>query len=147
MRLTRHTDYALRALMYLGLREDRVCTIREIASAYRISESHLMKVVHRLGVLGLVKTVRGHGGGLRLALAPEEIDLGRVVRLVEDDLRVVECFERQTNTCPIAGPCALTGILGEALDAFLGVLDRRTLADLLGPRRALLRRLPSRART
>ena len=145
MRLTRHADYALRVLMYLGLQEDRVCTIREIATAYRISENHLMKVVHRLGVRGLVQTVRGHGGGLRLATAPEEINLGRVVRLTEDDLQVVECFDRKTNTCPIAGPCSLAGVLDEALSAFLGVLDQRSLADLLGPRRALLRRLRANA--
>lgn len=141
MRLTRHADYALRVLMYVGLHDGAVCRIGEIAAAYRISESHLMKVVHRLGVLGLVRTVRGHGGGLRLALAPEDISVGRVVRLVEDDLRIVECFDRETNTCPVAGPCALTGILDDALDAFLQVLDQHTLADLLGQRRALLRRL------
>jgi Rrf2 family nitric oxide-sensitive transcriptional repressor len=144
MRLTRHADYALRVLMYLGLNEGGVCTIGEIAAAYRISESHLMKVVHRLGVLELVQTVRGHGGGLHLALAPEDISLGRVVRLVED-LRIVECFDPKTNTCPVAGPCSLTGVLGDARDAFLDVLDRRTLADLLGPRRALLRRLRANA--
>lgn len=141
MRLTRHTDYALRVLMYLGLQEGRLCTIGEIATAYRISESHLTKVVHQLGVVGLVQTVRGHGGGLRLVLAPEEIGLGRVVRLVEDDLGIVECFDSRSNTCPIAGPCSLSGILDEALGAFLDVLDRYSLADLLGSRRAILRRL------
>jgi Rrf2 family nitric oxide-sensitive transcriptional repressor len=145
MRLTRHADYALRVLMYLGLRAPSVCTIAEIAAAYRISESHLMKVVHRLGLRGLVQTVRGHGGGLHLALAPEDISLGRVVRLIEGDLRIVECFDRQTNTCPVAGPCSLTGVLDDALDAFLNVLDQRTLADLLGPRRALLHRLRANA--
>lgn len=148
MRLTLHADYALRVLTYLGLRDDRLCTIAEIATAYGISESHLTKVVHRLGVRGLVRTVRGHGGGLQLALPPEKIGLGRVVRLMEDDLRIVECFDPPTCTCPIADRCALTGILDEALGAFLGVLDRHSLADLLGPRGALLRRLgvaPSRA--
>ena len=145
MRLSRHSDYALRVLMYLGLHDDRLCTIGEIATAYRISESHLMKVVHRLGVVGLVQTVRGHGGGLRLALEPSAIGLGRVVRLLEEDLRVVECFAPRTNTCPIAGPCALSGILEEALAAFLDVLERRSLADLLGSRRALLRCLQAGA--
>ena len=141
MRLTRHVDLALRTLMYLGLRDDRVCTIAEIAAAYGISESHLMKVVHRLGVRGLVQTVRGRGGGLRLAVAPADIGIGRVVRLLEDDLGLVECFDGRTNTCPIAGACALTGILDEALDAFLGMLDRHSVADLLSSRGALLRRL------
>ena len=143
MRLTRHVDLALRTLMYLGLSDDRVCTIAEVAAAYGISESHLMKVVHRLGVRGLVQTVRGHGAGLAEPLPHP----GRFYRLLEDDLGLVECFDSRTNTCPIAGACALTGILDEALDAFLGVLDRHSVADLLSSRGALLRRLETADRT
>jgi Rrf2 family nitric oxide-sensitive transcriptional repressor len=141
MRLTRHADYGLRILMYLGLHPQRVCTIHEIAEAYAISEEHLRKVVHRLGTLGLAETTRGRGGGIKLGIPPQDITVGRVVRLLEDDLTVVECFDPQTNRCPVAGPCSLTAALERALEAFLTVLDGYSLADLLGPRRALLRRL------
>ncbi|GAB4518950.1 MAG: nitric oxide-sensing transcriptional repressor NsrR [Amphiplicatus sp.] len=131
MRLTLFTDYALRVLMYLGLKRDELATIREIAAHYRISENHLMKVVHQLGKDGFVTTVRGRQGGLALARAPKDIKIGDVVRRYEDDLRLVECFDRKTNTCPIAGACALTGVFNDALAAFLKTLDRKTLADVL----------------
>ncbi len=131
MRLTLFTDYALRVLMYLGLKRGELATIREIAERYRISENHLMKVVHQLGKDGFVDTVRGRQGGLMLARAPKDINIGDVVRRYEDDLRLVECFDRKTNTCPIAGACSLTGVIDDALAAFLKVLDRKTLADVL----------------
>ncbi len=138
MRFTRYTDYALRVLTYLGLKDaENLSTIKEIAGRYGISENHLMKVVHRLGQTGYVETVRGRGGGIRLARAPEEIVIGGVVRDCEDDLRIVECFDPVTNTCPITAACALPAILDQALSAFLVVLDKYTLADLLRPRAGL----------
>ncbi len=138
MRLTRYTDYALRTLMYLGLKPaGELATINEIAVRYGISENHLMKVVHRLGQVGLVTTVRGRQGGVALARDPAAINIGDVVRQCEDDMRLVECFDPEGNTCPIAGVCGLTPVLGEALAAFLAVLDATTLADLLAPRKAL----------
>jgi len=133
MRLTRFTDYALRTLMFLGLRGEEGARIREIAEHYGISENHLMKIVPELGKCGFVQTVRGRGGGLRMARPPEEIGVGAVVRAVEDDLALVECLGEERPRCAIAGACRLTVILGEALEAFLAVLDRYTLADLLGP--------------
>ncbi|WP_298951239.1 Rrf2 family transcriptional regulator [uncultured Methylobacterium sp.] len=129
MRLTRYTDYALRTLIFLGLCAPRQASIAEIARAYGISESHLTKVVHHLGQLGLVKTSRGRGGGLRLAREPGTIVVGEVVRRTEDDLALVECFAG--GACAITPSCRLRGALGEALAAFLAVLDRYTLADLL----------------
>jgi Rrf2 family nitric oxide-sensitive transcriptional repressor len=129
MRLTRYTDYALRTLLYLGANEPRQSSIGEIARAYGISENHLTKVVHQLGRLGLVRTIRGRGGGLRLALAPGEIVVGAVVRQTEEDLALVECFGGAA--CAITSACRLRQALGEALSAFLAVLDRYTLADLL----------------
>lgn len=129
MRLTRYTDYALRTLIYVALNEPRQSSIGEIARAYGISENHLTKVVHELGRLGLMRTIRGRGGGLRLARHPEEIAVGTVVRLLEEDLALVECFSG-TN-CAITAPCRLRRALGEALAAFLAVLDRYTLADLV----------------
>lgn len=131
MRFTRYTDYALRVLMFLGLKGAELATIREIAEAYNISENHLMKVVHELGRNGFITTTRGRQGGMRLARAPEEIVIGAVVRACEDDLRVVECFDAKTNTCPISDACGLSGMVDDALTAFLAVLDRKTLADVL----------------
>lgn len=134
MRFTRYTDFAMRVLMYLGLREEgNMSTIKEIAERYDISENHLMKVVHQLGRHGFVTTVRGRQGGMKLAQAPSAINLGDVVRRCEEDMRLVECFDATTNTCPIADICALPPILDEALDAFLGVLDKYTLRDILAP--------------
>lgn len=134
MRLTRYTDYALRTLLYLGAQDlgtgaPRQASIGEIARAYGISENHLTKVVHQLGRLGLVRTIRGRGGGLRLALPPGEIVIGAVVRQTEEDLALVECFG--SGACAITPACRLRHVLGEALGAFLAVLDRYTLADLL----------------
>ena len=140
MQLTKCTDYSLRALIYLGLNDHRRCTIREIADAYGISQNHLMKLIHQLGQRGFIATTRGKNGGLELAMPASEINLGEVFRATEGDFHLVECFAgRERNTCPIAGPCALTGVLGDALQAFLEVLDRHTLADLLTPAPALKR--------
>ncbi|MCJ2050267.1 Rrf2 family transcriptional regulator [Methylobacterium sp. J-070] len=132
MRLTRYTDYTLRVLIYVGLHEPRQSSIAEIARAYGISESHLTKVVHQLGRLGLIRTIRGRGGGLRLAKPPADIVVGAVVRQTEDDLALVECFAG--NACAITAPCQLRRALSEALGAFLAVLDRYTLADLIAGR-------------
>lgn len=138
MRLTLQTDYALRVLIFLGLRpEGELSTIRDIAARYGISENHLMKVVYRLGQAGLIETVRGRQGGIRLALPPAQIPLGDTVRRFEEDMRIVECFDPATNTCAIAPVCALSGILNEALRSFMAVLDRYTLRDLLMPRSEL----------
>jgi Rrf2 family transcriptional regulator, nitric oxide-sensitive transcriptional repressor len=136
MRLTTYTDYTLRTLIYLGLEPGRLARIAGIAAGYGISENHLMKVVHQLGVAGYIETVRGKNGGLRLALAPEAINVGEVVRRMEPDLDLVPCFN-PSGTCRIKTVCTLQGVLGEALGAFLAVLDRYTLADLLAPRSAL----------
>mgnify|MGYP001599479471 FL=1 len=131
MRLTTFTDYSLRVLMYLALQDDRLATIQEIATAYGISESHLMKVVHQLARSGVVETVRGKGGGLRLALEPAQIRLGRVVRQAEGDGPIVECLSGEPARCRIAPICRLPGVLVRAFDALYAELDRYTLADLM----------------
>jgi Rrf2 family nitric oxide-sensitive transcriptional repressor len=140
MRLTVHTDYALRTLLYLGVRGERLGSIRAIATAYDISENHLTKVVHRLGRSGFIDTVRGRGGGIRLARPPAAIRIGDVVRRTEEDMALVECLG-PANACRITADCRLRGALSEALRAFLAVLDGYTLADLLGAPEALADRL------
>lgn len=137
MQLTFHTDYALRVLLYLRLHPDRNVSIQEIASAYGISKNHLMKVVPELAKLGYVEARRGRGGGLLPARAPEEVNIGRVVRQMEANMTLVECFDLDRNTCPIEPACDLKKILEEAREAFLAALDRYTLADLGGRARAL----------
>lgn len=136
MRLTTMTDYAMRLLMYVAHNPDRLCTIAEIAHAYDISESHLMKITHRLGQAGFLETVRGKGGGMRLAAPPPQINLGRVVREVEPDFALVECFTPGSG-CALNSYCHLTGILDGALKAFLTHLDGFTLADLVPDRSGL----------
>jgi Rrf2 family transcriptional regulator, nitric oxide-sensitive transcriptional repressor len=131
MRLTDYTDYSLRTLMYLGMQGDRLVTIQDIADAYGISKSHLMKVVHQLGLAGVVETVRGRSGGLRLGKKPEDINIGDIVRRTEPDFMMVECFNRQVNDCVLAPSCALQGVLARATQAYLNELNKATLADLL----------------
>lgn len=130
MRLTRYTDYGLRVLLYLGMKRVGLCTVPEIAARYGISENHLTKIVNELGRLGHVRTVRGRNGGLALGREPADINLGTLVRQLEGDMALVECFETG-NTCPITSDCRLQKVLGQALAAFLAVLDEYTLADLL----------------
>ena len=132
MRLTTFSDYAFRVLIYLGGAQE-LATIADIANAYGISENHLMKVVHQLARLGYVETVRGKGGGMRLARPPREINVGEVLRATEDGFALVECMGEGGSDCRIARACALKGALGEALSAFLETLDRYTLADLVRP--------------
>ena len=134
MRLTRHTDYAIRVLLYLGAQPEKVCSISEIARAYGISQNHLMKVAHNLGKAGYIEGVRGRSGGIRLAKPAAQINVGDVVRRTEEGFELVEC-----GTCVIAPACGLTGALDEALAAFMAVLDRYTLADLLKKRSKLMR--------
>ncbi|MDZ7789527.1 MAG: Rrf2 family transcriptional regulator [Xanthomonadales bacterium] len=141
MRLTQYTDFSLRVLIYLGLHDDRRCTIREISDAYGISRNHLMKVVQQLAAEGFIESVRGVGGGLTLSSDCSCLNVGRIVRAMEPDLGLVECM-RPGNECVITPACELTGMLAEARKAFLDVLDRYTLADVLtGPRRRELARL------
>jgi len=132
VRLTVYTDYSLRTLMYLGVRgRENLVTIQEIANAYQISKNHLMKVTHDLGKHGYIETIRGRGGGIRLALEPEQINIGDVVRKTEDDFHLVECFNPEGNLCKISPECRLKFALHEALTAYLAVLDTYTLADVL----------------
>ena len=132
MRLTTMTDSAMRLLMSVAQQPDRLCTIAEVAKAYDISEAHLMKITHQLGLNGWLETVRGKGGGMRLGAAPADISLGAVVRSIEPDFYLVDCLTRDT-TCTLTGYCKLTGIMSGALQSLMQYLDGYTLADLLPP--------------
>jgi Rrf2 family nitric oxide-sensitive transcriptional repressor len=136
MRLTLWTDYAFRTLIYLGAKGGGLSTIAEIAESFDISRLHLMKVVNRLGAQGYIDTIRGRNGGIRLARPPAQISVGAVVRDTEEDLAVMGCLS-EPGFCRIEGCCVLRRALREATLAFLDVLDRYTLADLLVPDRYL----------
>jgi Rrf2 family nitric oxide-sensitive transcriptional repressor len=129
MRLTRYTDYAMRVLLHLAARDDGLASIGEIAKLYNISQNHLMKVVQDLGKAGFLRTVRGRGGGVALARPAGQIVIGQVVRQTEDGFQLVDC-----GNCLIAPACTLPRVLNEATAAFIAVLDKYTIADLLDKR-------------
>lgn len=150
MRLTTQTDYALRVLMHAALAGAELDRIDAVAKDFSISRNHLSKVVHNLSARGYLQTVQGRNGGFRLARSPDEISVGQVVRDIEADFNLVECFDSATSQCCIQGNCVLAGALDKALDAFLQSLDGVTLSDLVRPRRSLraqlgLAELPQRA--
>jgi len=131
VQLSLHADYALRVLIYLGTRQGEVVATRQISDAYGISKHHLVRVVQTLGEHGYVELLPGRSGGVRLLREPESIRLGDVIRKAEPDLKLVECFDAATNTCPIILQCGLKGYLRQALDAFIASLNDHTLAELL----------------
>jgi Rrf2 family nitric oxide-sensitive transcriptional repressor len=133
MQLTRHTDYSLRVLIYLGLHRKNLVTISELADYYNISRNHLTKIVHRLALRGYIETVRGKGGGMRLARHPGQINIGKVVRDFEGGFPIAECFNPVNKACPLLPDCTLKLILSTALRGFMETLDSYTLADLLKP--------------
>lgn len=138
MRLTQYSDFSIRVLIFLGsLDNGERVQIQEIATIYHISKHHLTKVVHHLGILKLVETTRGRGGGIRLSKQPKDINLGWVVRHTEEDFHMVECFNSEKNQCVITSVCLLKGILHEALEAYLKTLDYYSLEDILKNKEAL----------
>jgi len=136
MQLNAFTDYSLRVLLYAAARPDHRCLTADVAAAFDISRHHVVKVVNELQHLGYIQTTRGRAGGFALAQRPQDIRIGDVIRGTEP-LALVECFDRATNTCPLARACGLKGVLDEAFAAFLDVLDRYTVADLVGQPRLL----------
>ena len=123
----------MRLLIYLAQQPERLCTIAEVAGSYTISEAHLMKITHQLGLAGWIATTRGKGGGIRMTREPKDIVLGAVVRTTEPDFFIVECFSTQSN-CALTGTCKLTGVMDGALRSFMQYLDGHTLADILPAR-------------
>lgn len=147
MRLTVFTDYGLRILLVLAARRDERLTIADIAAGFGISDAHLMKVTHALGRTGWVETVRGRGGGMRLAVDPEKLSLRRIVVTLENEFSLVECFTER-NECRLMGACGVERALGRAMRAFFDELERHTLADLVAGSPALqaVARIPAQAR-
>jgi Rrf2 family nitric oxide-sensitive transcriptional repressor len=137
VRLTVYTDYAVRLLMYLAVKQDGLVTIAEVAERYGISKNHLTKVAHQLGAAGYVETVRGRNGGLRLAKAAPSIGLGEIVRRTEPDMALVPCFKPVDAPCAIRPCCVLKRALEKSRVAFLEVLDGYSLGDLVKPRASL----------
>ncbi|HSW24443.1 MAG TPA: Rrf2 family transcriptional regulator [Burkholderiaceae bacterium] len=133
MRLAEYTDYTLRVLMYCAANPEHLITIAELADQHGLSKNHLMKIVNDLARQGILETTRGRGGGLRLLKKPADIRVGDVVRASETDFRLVECFDRRTDTCTLTPSCRLKGVFGAALQAYFKELDAASLADITGP--------------
>ena len=138
LRLTQYSNFALRTLQFLALRAPEIVTVDDVARAHRISRAHLVKVAYDLSQRGYIETLRGRNGGMRLARNAEEITIGEVIRWTEAPLELVECFNPDTNTCPLQGHCHLSRGIQRALRAFLSVLDDLTIADITVNRGALL---------
>lgn len=134
MRLTQFSDYSLRLLLYLAERAETSCTIGEIAEWYGISKPHLVKVAHNLVKLGYVASTQGKGGGLRLAKAAAQINIAVLVKRTEPDFHVVECFDKERNTCRITQSCKLKHLLHDATRAFFKSLEQHTLESIVSSR-------------
>lgn len=136
MQLTQYTDYSLRVLIYLARKPEGVATISEIAEYHGISRNHLVKVIHNLAGKGFINTTRGRSGGMALTRAPEEINMGDVVRNTEANFYIAECFNTAQNRCVITRGCGLKSMFWEAQSSFLNTLDQYTLADVVAGRKA-----------
>ncbi|HWL05144.1 MAG TPA: Rrf2 family transcriptional regulator [Xanthobacteraceae bacterium] len=135
--MTYHTDYAIRMLIYVALKPDGLSTVNEIAQSYGLSRNHLLKVALTLRKLGLIESMRGRSGGIRLAKSAEQINVGTIVRATEEDFSLVECMQATGGLCVISPVCRLKGMFAEALQSYLAVLDGYTLADVIHNRGAL----------
>lgn len=134
MRLTRQTNYAMRILMYCASNSDRLSRIPEIANAYSVSQLFLFKILQPLVEAGLIETVRGRNGGVRLGRPAEKISLLDVALATEESFAMAECFENDAADCPLLDSCSLNAALREALGAFFEVLERHSIADLVAAR-------------
>lgn len=141
MKLTSYTNYALRALQLAALKSPDLVRVDDVAHIHGLSRPHITKIVHQLGKAGYLETVRGRGGGFRLARAPEDINVGEVIRLTEGPFDIVECFNSKKNTCPLIGVCILSRKIQDATAAFVAVLDDVTVADISANRGQLMNRI------
>lgn len=130
MKLTQYSDLGFRLMMYLAMYNNKIVTIQEVSSRFDISKNHLVKISHQLTKSGLIESVRGRNGGVRLALPPEKINLEMILRVTEDGFDLVECFDPEHNQCVISDVCKLNSVFDDALEAFFGELRKVSLADL-----------------
>lgn len=131
MYLSKFTDYSFRALVYLAENRDRLCTVEELAKKLEISEHHLKKIIHKLAKTDLIISMKGRTGGLKLGLDPQDINLGEVIKITEDNLNIAQCFNKG-YCCPYMGSkCKVKGIMKDSLDAFLYEFSKYTLNDIL----------------
>ena len=145
MNLTGYTNYALRSLQFAAMHAPDLVRVDDVVRVHGLARPHIVKIVHALGQAGYLETVRGRGGGFRLARPADQINVGAVVRLMEGPLDIVECFNPEQNTCPLIGICRLSRALQTATQAFLAVLDDLSIADIAANRGALLDRIAQRA--
>jgi Rrf2 family transcriptional regulator, nitric oxide-sensitive transcriptional repressor len=130
MQLTKFTDYSIRALIYITLKKD-ICNIKHITDAYTIPNNHMVKIIHNLAKIELIKTTRGKNGGIVMAVAPEHVNLGALVLKLEPNFDLVPCFNKEKSNCCIAPVCKLKCVLHDAQQAFMAVLNQYTLADVV----------------
>lgn len=141
MKLTGYTNFALRSMQLAVLRAPDLIRVDDVVKVHGLARPHIVKIVHDLGKAGYLQTVRGRGGGFRLAKPPEDITVGEIVRLTEGSMDLVECFNPTSNTCPLIGICRLSKAFQQAAAAFIAVLDGVTIADIAANRGALLERI------
>lgn len=131
MQLSKFSDYSFRALIYLAQHRDQLCTVEELSMNLNTSEQHMKKVIHKLGKTPYVTSIKGRGGGLRLGCEPQEINLGEILKITEDNLNILECFN-QSAGCPLlSSGCKLKSITSDALQKFIEEFSNYTLEDLL----------------
>lgn len=130
MRLTTKTNLAARVLMACAFNRGKTLRTSDIAQVSNASLNHLLQVVNGLQAHGFIETLRGRYGGLRLARPPEQVSMGAVFRIFEAGHPFAECFDAETNTCPLSTECRLRGYIARAVEAFYHELDMVTLEDL-----------------
>jgi len=141
MKLTSYSNYALRSLQLAALKSPNLVRVDDVAKIHNLSKPHIMKIVHELGKAGYLETLRGRGGGFRLARPADQIIVGDVIRITEGSMDVVECFNPEKNTCPLIGICILSKKMQEATAAFMAVLDDLTIAQIASNRGQLMDRI------
>lgn len=131
MQLSKFTDYTFRALIYLAMHQEELCTVEQLASTLNVSEHHLKKVIHKLAKTDYVTSIKGRMGGLKLGVAPKEINLGQVLRITEDNLNIVECLNKECVCEFMNTECKLKNVVQRSLDKFIEEFSHYTLEDIL----------------
>mgnify|MGYP003106020005 FL=1 len=131
MNISKFSDYAFRILIYLAKNQEKLCTVEELASNLEISEHHLKKIVHKLAKTEYIISIKGRNGGLKLGMDPNEINLGKILIITEDNLNMSACFSSARHECARDSTCKFKHILGDALTSFINEISKHTLQELL----------------